>query len=273
MKTAFQIYIDDSGNVDPATTNDPNNRYGSLTAVILRSDYLLNTFNPSFQLLVERHFGKNTEGGPHNLHRRVLNSPPDHGPFSVLKDDDKRKAWNEDALRMFNKAEYTVISACIDKVNWYRTFPEWTGDFYQVLVDAILERAFYFLKNRNGIAEVNIETKNPGKDKRINENYKKSISEKGFDFITSDKLKTVFSSSELNIITKADCRPGAQLADLLAGPALQLIRYEKTRRHPLQSEFVKALCRILEASKFYRESVAGKISGPDGYGKLWRPKR
>lgn len=273
MKVAFPIYIDDSGNVDPARTNDPNNRYGSLTAVILQSDYLFQKFNPSFQTLVERHFGKNADGRPLNLHRRVLNSPPDHGPFSVLKDEEKRRAWDDAALKMFRNANYTVISACIDKVHWYHSFPDWNGDFYQVLVDAVLERAFYFLKNRNGIAELNIETKNPGRDKRINDNYKKSVAEKGFDFITSDKLRSVFSSSDLNIITKGDCRPGAQLADLLAGPALQFIRYEKTKRHPLQSKFVKTLCGILDESKFYRESVAGKIRGPDGYGKLWRPKR
>ena len=273
MKVPFQIYIDDSGNVDPGTTNDPNSRYGSLTAVILKAEYLTATFNPSFEALVTRHFGTATDGRPHNLHRRVLNSPPDHGPFSVLKDDNKRKDWDQAALRMFEKADYTVIFACVDKVHWYYAFPSWTGDFYQVLVDAVLERASYFLKNRNGLAEVNIETKNPGRDKRINDNYRDSITRRGFDYIKADKLRDVFSSSELNIITKSDCRPGAQLADLLAGPALQLIRYEKTRRHPIQSDFVKELCRILENTKFYREAVAGSVRGPEGYGKLWRPKR
>lgn len=174
---------------------------------------------------------------------------------------------------MFEKADYTVISACIDKVHWYHLFPEWKGDFYQVLVDAVLERAFYFLKNRNALAEVNIETKNPGRDQRIKDNYKSAVSASGFQHISSDKLRSVFSSAELNIIRKGDCRPGAQLADLLAGPSLQHIRFEKTGRHRIESEFVKALCCILEEHKFYRETNDLGTRGPDGFGKLWRPKR
>jgi hypothetical protein len=54
-----------------------------------------------------------------NCNRRVLNSPPDHGPFSVLKDEKKRAAWDADALSMFRRAKYTVIAACVDKVAWY----------------------------------------------------------------------------------------------------------------------------------------------------------
>lgn len=151
--------MDDSGNVDPSTTNDHNQRYGSISAVILEAEYLDSTFNSSFAKISEKHFGKQANGLPYNLHRRVLNSPPDHGPFSVLRDDSKRAAWDADALKMFKKAKYVVISACVDKVEWYWKYPAWSGDFYEVLVQAVLERSYYFLRTR-GSAEVNIETKN-----------------------------------------------------------------------------------------------------------------
>lgn len=266
MTDLFRIYMDDSGNVDPGATNDPNQRYGSITAVILEASYLEKIFNPSFRLLSKKHFGLAPDGTHHNLHRRLLNSPPDDGPFSVLKDEQKRASWNKDALRMFGRARYVVISACVDKVEWYWRYPEWTGDFYEVLVQAVLERAFYFLRNR-GQAEVNIETKNPGRDKKIKEHYRASL-EKGYNHISAKKLQSVFNSKELNIVRKGDCRPGAQLADLIAAPALQHIRYLNTRRHPIQSDFVQKLCNILEKEKFYRE----KSGGPEGYGRIWRPK-
>jgi len=268
MPTPYRIYIDDSGNVDPGATNNPNQRYGSITAVMLPTQYVEETFNPSFTRIVERHFGTKPDGSPLNLHRRVLNSPPDHGPFSVLKDTTKRESWNSSAISMFWRADYTVITSCVDKVEWYWRYPEWEGDFYQVLVTAVLERAFYFLRNRDAVAEVNVETKNVGRDQRLKDSYKHSLTEAGFEHISAEKLRAVFSSVNLNILRKEDCACGLQLADLIAAPAMQYIRYQNTKRHPIESEFVRSLCEILETSKFYREEGRG----PDGFGKLWRPQ-
>jgi hypothetical protein len=266
MTIPYRIYMDDSGNVDASANNDHNQRYGSISAVILEADYIDSTFNNSFSKLVEKHFGRKADGGPHNLHRRVLNSPPDHGPFSVLRDDSKRAAWDTDALSMFKRAKYVVISACVDKIEWYWRYPDWSGDFYEVLVQAVLERAYYFLRTR-GVAEVNIETKNQGRDQRLKENYKKAL-EHGYTYISGQKLSAVFRSRELNIVMKSDCRPGAQLADLIAGPALQHIRFMHTNRHPMTGTFVKSLCDILESEKFYRDWRGS----PNGYGRLWRPR-
>jgi hypothetical protein len=193
--TLYRIYIDDSGTVDPVATNAPTIRYGSITAVILADKYLQDTFNNSFQVLIERHFGKKADGTSQTVHRRVLNSPPDHGPFSVLKDDDKKKAWDIDCLSMYERAEYTVISACVDKVAWYYQYPSWDGDFYEVLVQAVLERAFYFLRNR-GRAEVNIETKNTKRDQRLKEQYKIALKNGYSPYLSADKLQRVFTSQE-----------------------------------------------------------------------------
>jgi len=262
----YRIYIDDSGNVDPVATNDPTIRYGSITAIAMDVEYIESRFNLGFDKLAKKHFGKREDGSAHPLHRRVLNKPPEHGPFSVLRNDAKRRAWDEECLSMYDRADYTVISACVDKVAWYYKYPNWAGDFYGVLVQAVLERAFYFLRKR-GRAEVNIETKGPDKDQRLKEQYKKALVD-GYQFISSDKLQSVFTSRELNILKKSDSRPGAQLADLLAGPALQHIRHLHTGRHPITSPFTQQLVEILETKKYYREV----LRGPKGCGRIWRPQ-
>lgn len=258
--------MDDSGNVDAPTTNAIDVRYGSITAVILADEYLQATFNPSFEALSKKHFGAQEDGKPHNIHRRILTRDPEDGPFAVLRDWSARNAWNKDALRMFNTAQYVVITACVDKVAWYHQYPAWVGDFYQVLVEAVLERSFYFLNNRDGHAEVNIETKNPTKDERIKRAYRDAML-KGFEFIPPTNLRKRLTSLELNILKKSDCRPGMQLADLLAGPALQHIRHLNTDRHAITSTFVRSVAELLETEKFYREQ-----KGPEGYGRVWRPK-
>ena len=259
--------MDDSGNVDLPTTNKADVRYGSISAVILEDAYLQETFNGSFTTLSKKHFGGREDGRPHNIHRRALTKPPAEGPFAVLRDEDRRKAWDEGCLRMLRKAQYTVVTACIDKVAWYYHFPNWEGDFYNVLVEAVLERCFYFLNNRNGVAEINIEQKNPGTDERIKAAYRRALVE-GFDFISAEKLQRVFSSRELNILRKDDAIPGAQLADLVAAPALAHIRFLTTGRDPLRGDFTRMVAHYLEKHKFYREGD----KGPDGYGRLWRPK-
>jgi len=267
MSTFHRIYMDDSGNVDAPTTNAVDVRYGSITAVILADDYLQGTFNPSFDALSKKHFGLDEGGRPHNIHRRMLTRAPEKGPFQKLRDWGARDAWDKDVLRMFETAQYTVVTACVDKVAWYHQYPAWTGDFYEVLVEGVLERCFFFLNNRDGEAEVNIETKNPDKDERIKREYRKAML-KGFDFIPAAKLRKRLTSIEPNILTKADRRPGMQLADLLAGPALAHIRHLHTDRHEITSGFVRSVAAILEDKKFYREGARG----PDGYGRVWRPK-
>jgi hypothetical protein len=65
--TLYRIYIDDSGNVDPVANNDHNVRYGSITAVLLKAEYLDTKFNSSFQTLIDKHFGKGTEESPRTV--------------------------------------------------------------------------------------------------------------------------------------------------------------------------------------------------------------
>ncbi len=129
-----------------------------------------------------------------------------------------------------------------------------------------MERFFYFLNNRNGIAEVNIETKG-SRDKRMKEQYRRIVRDDGLQFITADKLRTVFSSQEINILKKNDSKPGIQMADLLAGPSLRHIKFVNVGRDEPTGEFTKQLCKILEEKKYYRE----KDKGPHGYGRVWRP--
>lgn len=265
MADLYRIYIDDSGNVDAPTTNAIDVRYGSVTAVILADDYLQATFNRSFDALSIKHFGPDKDGRPHNLHRRMLARPQADGPFAGLRDTKTRAAWDRAALKMYGTAQYVVVTACVDKVAWYYTYPNWSGDFYEVLVEATLERCFYFLKNRNGVAEVNIETKNPDKNDRIKKAYRHAML-RGFDHIPALKLRERFTSVEPNILKKTDKRPGAQLADLLASPSLQFIRHLKTGRNEITSPFVLDVAQLLEAEKYYRED-----KGPDGYGRVWRP--
>lgn len=266
MADAFRIYMDDSGNVDAKTTNAPEVRYGSITAVILPSDYLDSKFNPDFEAMCATHFGLDESGRPNPVHRRLLSSPPKSGPYAVLRDDERRAAWDAAALHMFGRAKYTVISASVDKVGWYFKYPEWRGCFYEVLVQCVLERCYYFLRHR-GRAEVNIEWKDIPRNDSIKAAYRRALANGYPPNLSAAQLQSVFTSVELNILKKSQRRPGAQLADLLAAPAMQHTIHSNTGRHGIRGSFAQRVAGILEADKFYREG----LKGPHGYGRVWRP--
>jgi hypothetical protein len=265
MSTLYRLYIDDSGNVDSKTNNTPELRYGSLTGVLFQGDYLEHRFNSSFVQLSKKHFGQRENDRPHNLHRRLLaTKAPVDKPFSVLADPAARKAWDADALDMFTRSKYTVITACVDKIAWYYKYPRWNGDFYHILVEGILSRSYYFLHKRDAVAEVNVETKGD-RDQRLKEEYKRTLKD-GYFHITGPRLQSVFTSKEINILNKDCDKPGIQMADLLASPAFRHIRFDNTKLHPITGDFTQNLCKVLVDQKFYREKTS-----PKGHGMIWRP--
>ena len=46
---------------------------------------------------------------------------------------------------MYERAQYTVISVCVDKVAFYAAHPNWEGTIYEMLVGNAVERYFVFL--------------------------------------------------------------------------------------------------------------------------------
>lgn len=259
------MFIDDTGDVTNSTTNAPQNRYASITGVIIDRAYLSSTFEPSFQKIVRRHFGARDDGSPIVLHRRQMISPPQKGPFSCLKDDTKRAAWDASCLDMMTRASYTVITACLDKVAFYYHHPKATLDVYETLIQNAVERYFYFLRS-NGSGDVVVESQNPGTDRAIKERFRHVI-ENGTEHINAAKLQSVFTSKEINIEPKKAGYAGLQFADLIARPAFAHCRAVYVKDTSDLTAFARQIAPILEDYKFYRS----KEGNPDGYGRVWRP--
>jgi hypothetical protein len=261
----YSMFIDDTGDVTSSTTNDPQNRYASISGVIIERNYLSSTFEPSFQKIVKRHFGEKPDGSPVVLHRRQMISPPREGPFACLRDQIKRDAWDKACLDMMTRAAYTVITVCLDKVSYYYHHPKAKLDVYETFIQNAIERYFYFLK-AHGVGDVVVEAQNRGTDEAIKARFRTAI-ENGTEHITSDKLQAVFTSREINIEPKQAGYPGLQFADLIARPAFAHCRAHYAKDTSDLTAFARQISPILEDYKFYRD----KNGNPDGYGRVWRP--
>lgn len=261
------MFVDDTGDVTPSTTNNASTRFASLTGVIFERDYLISTFEPGWRKVVGRTFGLDEAGNPPVLHRRKMISPPKQGPFSCLHDPASRLNWNSSCLDMMTRASYSVITVSLDKVAFYYHHPKAVLDVYETLFQNIVERYFYFLR-KNGTGDVVVEAQNSGTDAAIKERYR-AIMDGGTEHINSNMLNSVFTSREIKIVSKDRGMIGLQMADLLARPAFAHCRAVYTGATGDLAGFAREIAPILESYKFYRDGEGN----PDRYGRVWRPQK
>lgn len=253
------MFIDDTGNVNQTASNHPQNRYAGVVGVIMNLDYLYHRFEPSFAKLRAKHFGD----PPPVLHLRRMKKA--EGPFAVLADPDRRAHWERDCFSMYERAQYTVVSVCVDKIAFYAAHPLWTGTVYKMLVGNAIERFFYFLRSTGATGDVMAEAVNEKLDGDLKSMYR-AFYANGTDHISSALLQPRLSSKEIKIQPKSDDMAGLQLADLLASTC-----FSHCKRHYAggadYDTFAMRVAGLLEEEKFYRS----RDGNPHGYGRVWRP--
>ena len=257
------MFIDDTGEVDNAATNQPERRFASITGVIFDLDYYHATFDASFRKVKFGQFGDTSKGRPPILHRRALIDAS--GAFVCLQNPDTRKAWDDRCLDMYSRAEYHVITTSVDKVAFYYHHPAWNGEIYSMLVQNAIERYWYFLRSHDGVGDVMAES--IGKpDLALKARYSAAF-DKGTEHISADKIQHRLTSREIKIKPKSDDISGLQMADLLAKSSFDHCRclYAKGDK---QAGFSAKVSAVLEAQKYYRD----ENGNPHGYGRVWRPK-
>ncbi|HOE62589.1 MAG TPA: DUF3800 domain-containing protein [Candidatus Sumerlaeota bacterium] len=80
--TKYRIYVDEVGNPDLNSSDNPNHRFLSLTGIIIQLDYVQKTIYPEMEDLKNRYFFSHPDE-PIILHRKeILNAYP---PFDVLR--------------------------------------------------------------------------------------------------------------------------------------------------------------------------------------------
>jgi hypothetical protein len=261
-RTRYRMFIDDTGLVTNLTSNNPQQRFAGITGVILRWDYLSDTFDSSLIKLKQKHFGLNDKGRPPILHLRQIKKGD--GAFASLRNAATRKKWQIDCLKMYEAASYSVISVGVDKVAFYHAHPNWEGSIYELLVGNAIERYFYFLRY-GGCGDVMAEAINKDMDHELKKLYRRFY-EQGTDHIPANRLQKVLTSTEIKIQPKEADIQGLQLADMLASTCLSHLR-RIYASGPVYDDFAMEVAGIIEGQKFYRDGQGN----PHRYGRIWRP--
>jgi len=251
----YRIYIDEVGNPDLESSDDPNHRFLSLTGIILELDYVKSVLHPQMEVLKAKYFDYHPDE-PIVLHRReIVNARP---PFQNLSDPDIRSRFDAELLTLLRSWHYTVISVCLDKKRHKEAYTTWRYDPYHYCLEMLLERYVLFLDRMSARGDTMAESRGGKEDRRLKDSFHR-LWKQGTHFLNGEIIQAALTSGQLKIKPKANNIAGLQLADLLAHPSRNEILYEQDPLHRKLAPFARLIIEILQV-KYDRQSdrVFGK---------------
>jgi Protein of unknown function (DUF3800) len=260
--TMLRMYVDEVGNADLKSSQDPNHRYLSLTGVVFELDYMDRVAAPALEALKRRYFKAHVDE-PLIFHRKELVNRK--YPFQALRDPAIEAAFNADLLSLLANLRYKVITAVIDKLEHCRREPAWQHHPYHYCQEILLERYVSSLARVDKVGDVLAESRGSRPDRELKAAFQE-IYTHGTAWVSGEIFRTHLTSKELKLKKKTDNIAGLQLADLIAHPSFKATLLRQ-KGEPLPDDFSGRIATILEGGK-YRCSPAGKI---DGWGRKWLP--
>ncbi|MDH7604870.1 MAG: DUF3800 domain-containing protein [Melioribacter sp.] len=194
----YRIYIDEVGNNDLESSDNPNHRYLSLTGLIFELNYVKDVVTPALERLKQKYFPYHPDE-PVILHRKELVGKK--FPFNSLRDKNVEDAFNAEFLKLLNDLDYSVVSVLIDKKEHKIKYQTWKYDPYHYCMEIIIERFFFFLESFDSFGDVMVESRGGKEDMRLKKSYSK-IFQIGTQFIESERLQKRLTSKELKVKPK-----------------------------------------------------------------------
>jgi len=244
----YRIYIDEVGNPDLESSDDPNHRFLSLTGVIVGLDYVRDVLHPQMEALKAQYFGHHPDD-PVILHRKdMLNA---RRAFRCLRDPGVRRRFDAQLLHLLASWQYAVITVCLDKKNHRETYRTWRYAPYHYCLCILLERYTLFLQGKGACGDCMAESRQGKEDRRLKESFRR-LWENGSEYIEAEDFQQVLTSRELKVKPKSRNISGLQLSDLLAHPSRsEILSEERLLGRPV-APFARKVVSILQ-SKYYQQ--------------------
>jgi len=239
----YRMYVDEVGNADLKNSQDPLNRFLSLTGVILEWDYIEHTVFPQIEGLKARFFGRHPDERV-ILHRKELIDAS--FPFERLADPVVRARFDCELLDLLSSWDYRVISVCIDKKRHKEVQTVWRYDPYHYCMEVLVEQYVFFLNRTGGQGDVLAESRGGREDMRLKQSFRELI-EFGTHFIMPKQRSAALTSYQLKIKRKENNIAGLQLADLLAHPSRNEILIQNGIPGIRMAPFATRIIQILQS--------------------------
>lgn len=260
----YRMYVDEVGNHDLTHADDPNQRFLSLTGVILESEYTWDVLRPEMDQ-IKRQFFQDDPDEPVIFHRKELvNRQP---PFHPLREPAIEHSFNLRLLEALAHWEYRVVTIVIDKREHRDRYQVWRHHPYHYCLQVLLERFVLFLHYARARGDVLVESRGGEEDRKLKDSYAR-LYQHGTDHILPQRWQARLTSCQLKVKPKAANIAGLQLADLVAHPSRREVLLEHQLIADPRTIFGDQICEILRQSKYLRDRRTGRI---EGYGKKLLP--
>lgn len=260
----YRIYVDEVGNHDMHHADDPNQRFLSLTGVIMESDTISTVLYPEMEQ-IKREFFQQDPDDPVVFHRKEMVNK--RWPFHALRDPELEERFNSSLLAALARWEYRVITVVVDKQAHRNHHQIWPLHPYHFCLAILLEQYVFFLHRGNHRGDVMIESRGGREDHQLKDSYAR-LYERGTDHVSRRRWQTCLTSHEIKIKPKTANISGLQLADLIAHPSRREVLLDYQLIADDRNTFGDQICAILRQSKYLRNSRTGRI---EGYGKRLLP--
>ena len=250
----YRMYVDEVGNPDVESSNNPLHRFLSLTGVIIDLTHIRETIHPQMEELKFNYFDSHPDD-PVIFHRKELVNAKH--PFEVLRDSKTHKNFDNDLLNLLRNWEYTVISVCLDKKVHKETYQVWRYDPYHYCLALLLERFTFFLEQLDVVGDVMAESRGGKEDNRLKDSFLKLWKE-GTEYLSPERFQSVLTSKQLKVKPKSNNVSGLQIADLIAHPSRNEILKENGLLDRPLAPFAEKIIIILHG-KYYQHQ--GRIFG------------
>jgi len=211
----YRIYIDETGNSDLKSSDNPIHRFLTLTGVIISLDYVREVLHPEMESIKNDILGQHPDD-PIIFHRKeIINRKY---PFEKLRDIKIEKLFRTTILYKLSNWEYKIITVLIDKKEHKEVYEKWRYDPYHYCLAIIMERFLFFLKEMQTRGDVLIESRGGKEDIRLKKSFK-HLYKNGTDFVDSKIFQEFLTSKEIKVRKKSTNIVGLQLADLIAHPS------------------------------------------------------
>jgi hypothetical protein len=202
----YRLYVDEVGNHDMTHADDPNQRFLSLTGVILESEYTTHTLRPELEQ-IKAEFFQHDPDEPIIFHRKELvNKRP---PFHPLLDFEVEQQFNLRLLTALAGWDYRVITIVLDKLAHRERYAVWRFHPYHYCMTALLERFVLFLHYADKRGDVMVEQRGGREDRQLKDSYRR-LWERGNENIPVERWQAHPTSGELKVKPKnanvADCK-------------------------------------------------------------------
>jgi len=266
----YRLYIDESGDPSTSTKSLAQDPYLTLVGVAFETEYYRDEFQPDLEDLKKRHLPYDPDDPP-ILHRCDIRNGTE--AFRVLRDDEKRKTFEEDLVELVGAAKYCLFCVVINKEkNAQRYGPMCPGQYEYAMAGLIPRYAGWLNYSVHGRGDVMAEARYPKGDRDLDRAYEDiylngTINYPGPKPVGGKIIQKTITTRSIKFKKKDKNIAGLQLADLLTfcGKVDTLSDYGE----PVQYDLFPFTERLLEAiqDKYNRNLFRGGVV--KGYGRIY----